>query len=201
MRNTAFVGVGVLFLVLQANLYRALAVWTSLVSTVTDHLVSWGFPSAVPLVGYAGALIATPNLLLPLIIFAGVHEYSLPRGAALAFVLGYALDIFAAAPVGLFTCVSVATFLLARAAGVRLAAQTVLTQLALAFVFALAYSLLVLVLLAILANNPYGPRALAVIVLPHAVSTALAAPFVFRVAQRIHQVTITVQSAAEGPPR
>ena len=68
---------------------------------------------------------ATPSLLLPLVVFMGVHEYSIARGAALAFTLGYLLDIFAAAPVGLFTFITVATFIVSRAAGVRLAAQSV----------------------------------------------------------------------------
>src|SRR4051812_8293271 len=75
---------------------------------------------------------ATPALLLPLIVFMGVHEYSVARGAALSFLLGYLLDSFAVAPVGLFTFITVATFVISRAAGVRLAAGTLLTKVALA---------------------------------------------------------------------
>ncbi len=44
-----------------------------------------------------------PALVLPLILFMGVHEYSLARGAAVAFVLGYATDVLGIAPVGLYT--------------------------------------------------------------------------------------------------
>jgi rod shape-determining protein MreD len=201
VRNTAFVAVGLLFLVAQSNFFRLLRLWAGLVDSVAGWLASAGAPSLAPAWRAAGSLVATPNLVLPLIVFAGVHEYSLVRGAALAFVLGYALDLFAAAPVGLFTCVSVCTFLLARAAGVRLAAQTVPTQLGLAFLFALAQGLLVLALLAIFGRNPYGPRALASVLLPHAASTALFAPLTFRVAARLHQATISVPRAAEGPLR
>lgn len=175
MRNTAFLGAGILALIIQANLYRVLG-----------HL---------PVVGL------TPSLILPLIVFTGVHEYSVARGAALAFVLGYALDLFAGAPVGLFTFVSVAVFVLSRAAGVRLLAQTLLTQLALAFGFALAESVIVLVLLAIFGKNPYSARALLSIVLPHAAATALVSPIVFRLAEKLHQATVSVPHPEGGGGR
>ncbi len=111
MRNTAFLAIGIALLVIQSNLFR--------------------------LIGHLHIPGATPSLLLPLVVFMGVHEYSMARGAALSFTLGYLLDVFAAAPTGLFTFITVATFVVSRAAGVRLAAQTLLTKLALAFVFSL----------------------------------------------------------------
>ena len=175
MRNTAFLAIGIAMLVVQGNLFRL-----------------------VERLGIGGM---TPSLLLPLIVFMGVHEYSLARGAALAFTLGYLLDVFAAAPTGLFTFVTVATFVVSRAAGVRLAAQTLLTKLALAFVFALAQGVLVVVLTVIFGVDPARPRALAMIVLPHAFSTALFATLVFRLAERVHQATITVPRPGEGGPR
>ena len=67
MRNTAFIATGLALLLLQENLFRILA---------------W-----VPVPGLS------PSLVLPLILFMGVHEYSLARGAAVAFVLGYATDV------------------------------------------------------------------------------------------------------------
>jgi rod shape-determining protein MreD len=166
VRNTVFLGVGLLLLIIQGNLHRILG-----------H---------IPLAGI------TPNLVLPLIVFMGVHEYSVVRGASLACVLGYALDMFAGAPVGLFTFISVAIFVLSRAAGVRLAAQTLLTQLALAFGFALFESVTVLMLVAIFGRDPHSPRSLLSLVVPHAAATALVSPIVFRLAERLHQATITV---------
>lgn len=168
MRNTAFLGAGILLLVLQAQAHRVLG-----------H---------IPLAG------TTPSFVLPLILFTGVHEYSVARGAALAFVLGYALDLFAGAPVGLYTFVSVAVFVLARAAGVRLAAQTMLTQLALAFGFALVQGVMVVVLLAIFrdAKTMYPVRALLPLLLPHALATAVVSPVVFRLAERLHQATLGI---------
>ncbi|HKQ71461.1 MAG TPA: rod shape-determining protein MreD [Polyangiaceae bacterium] len=166
MRNALFLGVGLLLLVVQGNLHRLLG-----------H---------IPIAGI------TPNLVLPLILFMGVHEYSVVRGAALAAALGYALDLFAGAPVGLFTFITVSIFVLARAAGVRLAAQTVLTQLALAFGFAIFESVTVLMLVAIFGRDPHSPKALLTVVLPHAAATAMVSPLVFRLAERLHQATITV---------
>src|SRR5690242_19023749 len=107
MRNSAFLAIGVGLLILQSNLYR--------------------------IIGKLNVPGATPSLLLPLIVFMGVHEYSVARGAALSFLLGYSLDLFAGAPVGLFTFITVAIFIVSRAAGVRLSAQTLLTKIALAF--------------------------------------------------------------------
>lgn len=163
MRNTAFLAVGIGLLFAQSVLFWLLG--------------------SLPISGI------TPSLILPIIVFMGVHEYSLARGAALACVLGYGLDLLAAAPVGLFTFVSVATFVLARAAGVRLAAQHIITQVPLAFVFSVLQSVMVLVLLAIFGRNPHGARDMIALVLPHAIGTALFSPIVFRIASRMHQVT------------
>ncbi|UQA55943.1 hypothetical protein [Polyangium aurulentum] len=175
MRNTAFLAVGVALLIVQSNLFR--------------------------LIGRLQISGATPSLLLPLIVFMGVHEYSIARGAALAFLLGYLLDLFAAAPMGLFTFITVTTFVVARAAGVRLAAQTLLTKVALAFVFALVEGVLIVVLTAIFGTDTARPRALALLVAPHAISTALFAPLVFALAERVHQATVSVPRPGEGGPR
>ena len=175
MRNTAFLALGIALLVVQSNLFRLMG---------RVHLPG-----------------ATPSLLLPLVVFMGVHEYSMARGAALAFTLGYLLDIFAAAPVGLFTFITVATFIVSRAAGVRLAAQTLLTKIALALVFGLVQGVLIVILTAIFGNDPARPRALALLVAPHAIATAICAPFIFSIAERIHAATITVPRPGEGGQR
>ncbi|MGA2448790.1 MAG: rod shape-determining protein MreD [Polyangiaceae bacterium] len=141
-----------------------------------------------------------PALVLPLILFMGVHEYSLARGAAVAFVLGYATDVLGIAPVGIYTFTYVATFVLARAAGVRLAAQTLWMQVLLVGAFTLLQSTMVLVLLAIFGHDAWVPRSLYPLALPHAVATASVAPIVFRIAQAIHSATATTgaETAAGG---
>jgi rod shape-determining protein MreD len=160
--------------------------------------IDWSLPATV-LVGYAllarlaqGHVVRPiPSLVLPLILFMGVHEYSLARGAAVSFVLGYATDVLGIAPVGLYTFTYVASFMLARAAGVRLAAQTVWMQVLLALAFALLQSTMVLVLLAIFGRDAWVPRALYPLAFPHAIGTAAVAPLIFRISQAVHAATTT----------
>src|SRR4026208_1402095 len=101
--------VAIVLILLQANLYRVLG---------NLHLHG-----------------ITPSLVLPLVIFLGVHEPSMARGATLAFGSGYALDLCSGSPIGMFTFISVAIWWLSRVAGVRLTAQTVLTRMSLAVAF------------------------------------------------------------------
>jgi rod shape-determining protein MreD len=143
----------------------------------------------IVVLGHAHLGRPIPTLVLPLILFMGVHEYSLARGAAVAFVLGYATDVIGIAPVGLYTFTYVATFVLARAAGVRLAAQTMWVQALLVGAFSILQSTMVLVLLAIFGRDAWVPRSLYPIALPHAVVTAAIAPLVFRAALAIDGAT------------
>jgi rod shape-determining protein MreD len=163
VRNTAFIATGLALLLLQENLFRVL--------------------------GWVHVPGLSPSLVLPLILFMGVHEYSLARGAAVAFLLGYVSDLVGIAPVGLYTFTYVALFLLARGAGVRLAAQTVMMQVALALAFTLVHCVMILVLLAIFGRDAYVPRALYPTLLPHVLATGAVAPFIFRLAQRLHVAT------------
>ncbi len=139
-----------------------------------------------------------PALVLPLVLFMGVHEYSLARGAAVAFVLGYATDVLGIAPVGLYTFSTVATFVLARGAGVRLAAQTTWMQVILVGAFAVLQSTMILVLMAIFGRDAWVPRTLYPLALPHALATAAIAPAVFRLAQSIHAATAGSPRAEVG---
>jgi rod shape-determining protein MreD len=167
--------------------------------------VDWSLPATV-LVGYA--LLAKvahahvgrpiPALVLPLILFMGVHEYSLARGAAVAFVLGYATDVLGIAPVGLYTFTYVATFVLARAAGVRLAMQTTWMQVLLVGAFAVVQSTMTLVLLAIFGRDAWVPRSLYPLALPHAIATAAVSPIVFRISQALQAATAGSRRAEAG---
>ncbi|HEX3775672.1 MAG TPA: rod shape-determining protein MreD [Polyangiaceae bacterium] len=179
MKSLGFYAVATLLILVQSNLYRLFG----------------------PLAGLVGAHWlhgATPSLALPLVIFLGVHEPSMPRGAGLAFVIGYTLDLLAAAPVGLFTFVYVLIWWLSRVAGVRLTAQTVLTRVSLAFIFALVESAVILVLLAVFGSDNKRPLELTTIVLPHAISTALCAPLLFRLAQRLRQGAASARAQHEA---
>jgi len=157
----------------------------------------WTLPATVVL-GYALVIAGAstrvgrplPALVLPLILFMGVHEYSLARGAAVAFALGYATDVLGIAPIGLYTFTYVATFVLARGAGVRLSAHTTGMQVLLVGAFALLQSTMILVLLAIFGRDPWVPRSLYPLAIPHAIATAAVAPLIFRVSQALHTATL-----------
>lgn len=189
MRNTAFFVTGVVLLLAQSNLFRLLGLLL--------RVIGWIVHAKHDL--YIGGLV--PSLVLPLILFMGVHEYSLVRGASVAFALGYLTDLVGIAPIGLHTSTYVAIYVLARAAGVRLAAQTMLMQVGLAFAFTLVHSIMVLVLLAIFGRDAYVPRALYPMTLPHVLATGMVAPLIFRLASRIHAATIATapkEAAARG---
>jgi rod shape-determining protein MreD len=178
MRTSAFLAVAMLLVLLESNLFRVLEPLGAIVGTRLVH----GF---------------TPSLVLPLIIFLGVHEPSMPKGAMLSFALGYAQDILSGAPVGLFTFVSVAIWWLSRVAGVRLTAQTALPRMSLALLFALVQSAIVLILLAVFGNDSQRPVEIGTIVVPHALSTALCSPIMFRIAQRLRPGLQPVGTPAE----
>lgn len=178
MRSTAYLGVAVLLILVQSNLFRVLG-----------PLGAWIGPRFVH--------GATPSLVLPLIVFLGVHELSPTKGASLAFGIGYAQDLLSGAPVGLFTFISVAIWWLARVAGVRLTAQTVLPRMSLALAFSLVEGAMVLILLAVFGGDNRRPVEIASIVLPRSLATALCSPPVFRLAQRLRQPA-TPARPAEG---
>jgi len=168
MRSAAYFGVAVLLLLVQSNLYRLTAPIAGLFHVNWPH----GF---------------MPSLVLPLVVFLGVHELSTARGALLAFAIGYAADILGGAPIGLFTFVSVTIWWLARVTGVRLTAQTALPRMSLALAFALVEGALVLILLAVFGDDNRRPVEVASVVVPRALATALCSPPVFRLAHRLRQ--------------
>ncbi len=173
------------------------AITTFRADLVWPATVLLGYVAAAAL-GHGGLGRPIPALVLPLILFMGVHEYSLARGAAVAFVLGYATDVVGIAPVGLYTFTYVATFVLARAAGVRLVAQTTGMQVLLVGAFSMLQSVMLLVLLAIFGRDAWVPRALYPLAVPHAIATAAIAPLVFRMAQAIDGATGGAQRVEGG---
>ena len=155
-----------------------------------------------------------PNLLLPIVIYLGVDpDVQLVRGAVLTFVLGYFLDVVAGAPTGLFTFVLVATYLVARGAGLRLLLRSVPFQMGLVVVISIAANGVMLALVAIFAPPEAFPLvmppsgmlgsavrafagddalvgsyvATASTLFASAFATALTAPLVFAVVRRIAQ--------------
>ena len=174
MRYGAFFLAGFVLMIIQANLFR---------------VIQWiHVPGLVP------------SLALPLVVYMGVREYPLAKGAATAFALGYGTDLIGMSPVGLYTFTYVGLYVLARTAGVRFAAQTIWMQLGLGFGFAALESVTVLVLLAIFGKDPYVPRTLYPMALPHVLATAALSPLLFRLARFLENRTARSE-AAGGAPR
>ena len=126
-----------------------------------------------------------PNLLLPIVIMLGVsQEVHIVRGAFVSFVLGYLLDGFCGNLMSLQTFVLVATFMLARVAGLRLFLRGPAFQVALTFVVAILTGGAILALRAIFATPPNVPLddlwPLAGTLVGTATTTAILTPLIFR---------------------
>lgn len=178
MRSAAYLGVAVLLLLIQSNVFRVIGPLGDLLGDRVAHG-------------------ATPSLLLPMVVYLGVYEPSMAKGAALACAMGYLQDVLATAPIGLFAFVHVAIWWLSRVAGVRLTAQTWFTRASLGFAFALVQSAVVLIVLAVFGTDNRRPVSMASIVLANAVTTALLSPALFQLAQRLRQGGAT-RAPAEG---
>jgi rod shape-determining protein MreD len=74
-------------------------------------------------------------------------------------------------------------------------------QVALVVAFTLVHSILILVLLAIFGRDAYVPRALYTMTIPHVLATGAVAPFVFRIAERLHAATASGSRADAGGSR
>jgi rod shape-determining protein MreD len=171
VRSAAFLLVGVLLVLVQGTTYRLLAAF--------DGLSVAGYELGRLLAG------GTPNLVLPLVVFLGVNEPSMARGALLSLGLGWALDIMGGGPAFLFRFTMVTVWLLALVASSRVSTQSVAMRVPLAFAASLVESLLVLILLAIFGQDPQRSLDLTRIALPRAITTALLAPFLFALAHRL----------------
>lgn len=168
MRSAAYLGVAVLLILVQSNLFRVLG--------PLSHLLGERLTNGL-----------TPSLLLPMVVFLGVYEPNMAKGAALSSAMGYALDILAKAPTGIHGFVFVVVWWLSRVAGVRLTAQTWFTRASLGFVFTLVQGALVVILIAVFGTDVRRPVAMASVVLPNAIATALLSPALFQLAQRLRQ--------------
>src|SRR5687768_16611361 len=144
-----------------------------------------------------------PNLLLPLVIYLGVsHDVHIVRGAAISFILGYLLDSFCGSPMGLQTFVLVATFLVARGAGLRLFMRGPGFQVLLTFFVGMLAGGTILALRAIFEGPAPFPAAgvgatVAALLIPSAV-TAIAAPLIFLAVRRIDGIQVRRREETGG---
>ncbi len=131
-----------------------------------------------------------PSLLLPLAIHMGISPaYQLALGASCVFVLGYLSDSFSGSPMGLQTFVLVATFLIARVAGLKFSMRRVGIQFMMSFIAALLCGSSVILLQTIFSNPmPFrasGAWMLLWLLAMSSFSVAVCAPMIFILAQSI----------------
>lgn len=121
-----------------------------------------------------------PSLSLPVVMYMGLHDYNPGKGALLSFALGYLMDVFAGSPMGLYTFVAVAVFLISRVAALRLFLQGWVFEIILVFVLALVSAFLILAVRALF-DKDFGSLLIHLkIVTSRAVATAVVAPLIFR---------------------
>lgn len=171
MRAASYLLLGIALILLQGTVFR-------FTRGLFDATL-FGFPLGNWLSG------ATPNLVLPLVVYLGIHETSMSRGALQAFGLGWALDLLGGGPAFLFRFTMVLIWWLARIASSRVSTQSTVMRLPLAFVSSLVESAVVLTLLTIFGADSRRPLELSSQVLPRAITTTLLAPLLFDLAHRI----------------
>lgn len=134
-----------------------------------------------------------PSLVLPMVLFMAVGEFSLERGVSLAFVLGYLTDAFLGSALGLWTFTLVAIFLLARVAGLKLFLHGVVFQVLLTFVGSLTVGVIMTGLLLVFDRRPLAVLAAMGVVTCQSLATAACAPAVFALLARVPVQTPRVE--------
>jgi len=140
----------------------------------------------------------TPSLVLPFVIYLGIHEHSMARGASMSYALGWAVDIVGGGPAFLFRFTMVAVWWVCRGASTRVSSQTAMSRIPLAFGASLAESLIVLALLAIFGEDNRRPLELSSLMLPRAISTAFFALLLFPLAHRLNLEPRANKTAGAG---
>jgi rod shape-determining protein MreD len=125
-----------------------------------------------------------PHLSLVVVIHLGLRQ-PLGQGAALAFAIGYLVDTFAGASIGLHTFTAVATFVVSRLVFHQLFLQGRLFEIFLAFSMACFDGVLALLIRAVFDQALDGLLMDVKLVLFRAVTTAMCAPMVFGLVSRL----------------
>ena len=139
-----------------------------------------------------------PNAALTIVLYMGLHDHDLGRGALVSFGLGYMMDAFAGSPIGLFTFVSVAVFLISKLAAWRLFMQGWIFEIILAFLLALVAGGVILAIRALFDQDFGSLLSHAKIVVLRASATALVAPFVFNGMRWLEQFSTTAKRGARS---
>jgi len=130
-----------------------------------------------------------PSLVLPMVLYMAVGEFSLERGVSLSFVLGYLTDAFLGSALGLWTFALVSIFLLARVAGLKLFLHGMVFQVLLTFVGSLTVGVIMTGLLLVFDRRPLSVLGAMGVVASQSLATAACAPAVFALLARVPTAT------------
>ena len=140
--------------------------------------------------------VFVPNAALAVVIYMGLHSYSAGYGAVVSFVIGYLMDTFAGSPLGMYTFVAVAVFLLSRTAALRLFLKGWIFEIALTLAWATVAGVLGLLVRGLFDQDFRSLLTHLKIVFFKAAATAVVAPLVFRAMAWLERVT--AKRKAEG---
>lgn len=131
-----------------------------------------------------------PGLILPLVLYMAVGDFSLTRGATLSFGLGLLQDAFASLPTGLYTFTMVAVFLLSRLAGLKLFLHGAVFQILLTFVGALVAAVIILAMQLVFERNQLAMAPALAVASAQGLVSALLSPLVFALVRRLPGVEL-----------
>ncbi len=126
-----------------------------------------------------------PNAAITIVLYMGLHDHDLGRGAIVSFIIGYMMDSFAGSPIGLFTFVSVAVFLISKVAAWRLFMQGWIFEILLGFFLVLLAGVVVLAIRALFDQDFSSLLTHFKIVVLRAIATSWVTPVVFYAMRRI----------------
>jgi rod shape-determining protein MreD len=130
----------------------------------------------------------TADLTLPILLWMGLSDVPVVRGAPSAFAIGYLVDLFSAGPQGLHAFVAVVVYLSSRTASLRLFSAGVLFQMLLTFLASLFTSGAILFLRFIFEQSLENLGSVALSIAVRGAATALVSPMIFRLARRVGPV-------------
>ena len=162
-----------------ASVWRAIALPVLAFGLLVAESILWRYTPWDPL---------TADLTLPILLWMGLSDVPVSRGASSAFAIGYLVDLFSAGPQGLHALVSVVVYLASRTASLRLFSAGALFQMLLTFLASLFTSTTILFLRFIFDHSLENVGSMAVSVGVRGLATALVSPLIFRLARRVGPV-------------
>lgn len=162
-------------------------------------IIAFGFLLLVAQSAFAAVVpydLVVPNAALAIVLYMGQRGYDGAKGSMIAFALGYLMDALAGSPLGLYTFVAVAVFLLSRIAALRLFLKGWFFEILLTLLWSIVAGVLLLLVRGLFDQDFRSLLTHLKIVVCRAAATAVVAPLVFRAMAWLESVT--PQRKAEG---